>query len=51
MAEVIDSELKGMAKDLKEIIEDMNAANSNQDQTQSTVSGCGFIYGCGQGRV
>ncbi len=38
MAENIDSELKGMARDLKEIIEEMNTANSNQDQSQSTVS-------------
>ena len=37
MAEDIDSELKGMARDLKEIIEEMNSANSNQDQSQSTV--------------
>ena len=38
MAEDIDSQLKTMAVDLKEIIEQMNAANSNQEQEQTTVS-------------
>ena len=37
MAENIDSELKRMAQDLKEIIDQMNSANSNQDE-DSTVS-------------
>ena len=39
MAEDVDSQLKRMAEDLKEIIEQINTANSNQDQDQSTVSG------------
>ena len=36
MAENVDSELKRMAQDLKEIIDQMNSANSNQDE-ESTV--------------
>ena len=36
MAENIDSELKRMAQDLKEIIDQMNSANSSQDE-ESTV--------------
>ena len=42
MAEDIDSQMKRMAEDLKEIIEQINTANSNQDQDQSTVSGWGL---------
>ena len=38
MAEDIDSQLKRMAEDLKEIIEQINTANSDQDKDQSTVS-------------
>ena len=38
MVEDIDSQLKRMADDLKEMIEQINAANSNQDQDQSPVS-------------
>ena len=38
MAEDVDSQLKRMAEDLKEIIEQINTANSNQDQDQSPVS-------------
>ena len=38
MAEDVDSQLKRMAEDLKEIIEQMNASNSNQGQDQSPVS-------------
>ncbi len=38
MAENVDSQLKRMAEDLKEIIEQMNTANSSQDhQGQSNV--------------
>lgn len=37
MAEDVDSQLKRMAEDLKETIEQINTANSNQDQDQSTV--------------
>ena len=44
MAEDIDSQLKRMAEDLKEIIEQINTANSDQDKDQSTVSS----YRCGQ---
>jgi hypothetical protein len=36
MAENIDSELKRMAQDLKEIIDQMNSSNSSQDE-ESTV--------------
>ena len=50
MAETIDSELKGIARDLKEIIEEMNTANTNQDQSQSTVSGWDGWVGQGSGR-
>ena len=46
MAEDIDSQLKRMAEDLKEIIEQINTANSNQDQDQSTVRGV-VMEGCG----
>ena len=45
MAEDIDSQMKRMAEDLKEIIEQINTANSNQDQDQSTVSGWGWWVG------
>ena len=37
MAESVDSQLKRMAQDLKEIIEQMNEANRHQDE-DSTVS-------------
>ena len=37
MAENIDSELKRMGQDLKEIIDQMNSANSHQEE-DSTVS-------------
>lgn len=39
MAEDIDSQLKRMAEDLKEIIEQINTTNSDQDKDQSTVRG------------
>lgn len=48
MAEDIDSQLKRMAEDLKEIIEQINTANSNQDQDQSTVRGVVTVRGCGR---
>lgn len=45
MAEEVDSQLKRMAEDLKEIIEQINTVNSNQSQDQSTVSGCvGWVW-------
>ena len=41
MAENIDSELKRMAQDLKEIIDQMNSANSNQDEESTVRQGGG----------
>ncbi len=46
MAEDVDSQLKRMAEDLKEIIEQINTTNSNQDQDQSTVSGWVWFWSC-----
>ena len=50
MAEDSDSQLKRMAEDLKEIIEQINTANSNQDQDQSTVSPVG-VAKSGRGQI
>ena len=45
MAEQIDSQLKQMAQDLKEIIEQMNASNTAQEE-DSPVSGDTIEWSC-----